>query len=225
MSRYKKLSNLRLMAAAGAAIAVVLGAAGCTTAHQPVAAVVAVPTATTSAAPTPTATPAPARLTFTASVTRRHPFVGNKAGVFVSTMPGARITVVAHLETGDRKKTARADDSGLHTFWFPTGSLPSGYRVDVDIRVSANGQSRSSRTWFTPHLRPPPPPAPAPTAAPPATAAPPPAPSGCFPKASTGNCYEPGEFCPHADAGMRGVAGDGKDILCEDNNGLRWEPV
>jgi len=24
---------------------------------------------------------------------------------------------------------------------------------------------------------------------------------------------------------MRGVAGDGKDILCEDNNGLRWEPV
>jgi len=31
--------------------------------------------------------------------------------------------------------------------------------------------------------------------------------------ASTGNCYEPGEFCPHADAGMRGVAGDGAAII------------
>jgi len=24
---------------------------------------------------------------------------------------------------------------------------------------------------------------------------------------------------------MRGVAGDGEAIICEDNNGLRWEPV
>jgi hypothetical protein len=42
---------------------------------------------------------------------------------------------------------------------------------------------------------------------------------------SSGNCYEPGEFCPHADAGMRGVAGNGEAIICEDNNGLRWEPA
>jgi hypothetical protein len=48
---------------------------------------------------------------------------------------------------------------------------------------------------------------------------------GCYPRASTGNCYEPGEFCPHADAGMTGIAGDGKTIICEDNNGLRWEPA
>jgi hypothetical protein len=32
-------------------------------------------------------------------------------------------------------------------------------------------------------------------------------------------------YLPHADAGMRGVAGDGEAILCEDNNGLRWEPA
>jgi hypothetical protein len=64
-------------------------------------------------------------------------------------------------------------------------------------------------------------------AAPPAPAAPaaPPAPTGCYPKASSGNCYEPGEFCPEADAGMRGVAGDGEAIICENNNGLRWEPA
>jgi hypothetical protein len=63
------------------------------------------------------------------------------------------------------------------------------------------------------------PPAPAPT-----TSAPP-APAGCHPTTSSGHCYEPGEFCPHADAGMTGVAGDGKQITCEDNDGLRWEPV
>jgi hypothetical protein len=38
------------------------------------------------------------------------------------------------------------------------------------------------------------------------TAAPPPAPAGCHPTTSGGNCYEPGEFCPHADAGMTGLA-------------------
>jgi len=48
--------------------------------------------------------------------------------------------------------------------------------------------------------------------------------SGCYPTTSSGNCYEPGEFCPHADAGMTGLAGDGETIVCTDNNGLRWEP-
>lgn len=63
----------------------------------------------------------------------------------------------------------------------------------------------------------------APTAAP---AAPPPAPAsgGCHPKAPSGNCYEPGEFCPAADAGMSGVAGDGKTITCKLVSGrYHWE--
>jgi hypothetical protein len=66
-------------------------------------------------------------------------------------------------------------------------------------------------------------PPPAPSQPPPTTSAPQPA--GCYPRASSGNCYEPGEFCPHADAGMTGVAGDGEKIICTDNNGLRWEPI
>jgi hypothetical protein len=49
-------------------------------------------------------------------------------------------------------------------------------------------------------------------------------PNSCYPSTSSGNCYEPGEFCPTRDAGMSGVAGDGKNIKCQDNNGLRWEP-
>ena len=63
--------------------------------------------------------------------------------------------------------------------------------------------------------------------APPTTVPPPPptaAPAGCYPRASSGNCYEPGELCPTADHGTTGVAGDGERIVCQDNNGWRWEP-
>jgi hypothetical protein len=58
----------------------------------------------------------------------------------------------------------------------------------------------------------------------PPTSSAPPAPAGCHPVTSGGNCYEPGEFCPHADAGMTGVAGDGKAITCKLVSGsYRWE--
>jgi hypothetical protein len=66
----------------------------------------------------------------------------------------------------------------------------------------------------------------------PSSAAPPPpppssaAPAGCHPTAPSGNCYEPGEYCPTADAGMTGVAGDGKTIICELESGrYHWHPV
>ena len=55
---------------------------------------------------------------------------------------------------------------------------------------------------------------------PPQTTQPPP----CYPTTSTGNCYEPGEYCPTADHGMTGVAGNGEPIICKNNNGWRWEP-
>jgi hypothetical protein len=79
---------------------------------------------------------------------------GTTVGVQVSTAPGARITVVAHFEAGDREKTARADATGLHTFWFPLGSAPPGIRVMVTVRVSAHGQNRSTRASFTPRQPP-----------------------------------------------------------------------
>jgi hypothetical protein len=61
-----------------------------------------------------------------------------------------------------------------------------------------------------------------PSAAPSPSAAPP---ASCYPTTSSGNCYEPGEFCSTADHGMTGVAGNGERIVCEDNNGWRWEPA
>jgi hypothetical protein len=65
-------------------------------------------------------------------------------------------------------------------------------------------------------------------APPPQTTAPaaaPTTPSGCSPLTNGGNCYEPGEYCRNSDHGASGVAGDGKRIICEDNDGWRWEPV
>jgi hypothetical protein len=49
--------------------------------------------------------------------------------------------------------------------------------------------------------------------------------SGCQPQTNKGNCYEPGEFCRKGDHGASGVAGDGERIVCEDNDGWRWEPA
>ncbi len=46
----------------------------------------------------------------------------------------------------------------------------------------------------------------------------------CRPLSNAGHCYEPGEFCRHSDRGVKGIAGDGKRIVCRNNDGLRWEP-
>jgi hypothetical protein len=49
--------------------------------------------------------------------------------------------------------------------------------------------------------------------------------ASCYPLSNGGNCYEPGEYCRKSDHGASGVAGDGKKILCENNDGWRWEPI
>jgi hypothetical protein len=49
--------------------------------------------------------------------------------------------------------------------------------------------------------------------------------SGCYPQTNGGNCYQAGEFCRKSDHGASGVAGDGESIVCENNDGWRWEPA
>lgn len=51
------------------------------------------------------------------------------------------------------------------------------------------------------------------------------APAGCSPLSDEGTCYKPGEYCRDDDHGASGVAGDGESIICEDNDGWRWEPA
>ena len=142
-------STQKLKAGAGGAIAVIFALAGCSSAPHTAPVV-----ATAPPTPAPATSPPPPPLTGTASVTQRHPRTGTKVGVQVSTTPAARITVVAHFEAGDRKKTARADTAGRHTFWFPVGTATPTVRVTVDVRVSAHGQKRSVRVWFTPRQPP-----------------------------------------------------------------------
>jgi hypothetical protein len=72
------------------------------------------------------------------------------------------------------------------------------------------------------------PPTAPPTEATPTAMAPPPAPTtpaGCYPLSDEGTCYEPGEYCRDDDHGASGVAGDGEEIICEYNDGWRWEPA
>jgi phosphatidylserine/phosphatidylglycerophosphate/cardiolipin synthase-like enzyme len=85
-------------------------------------------------------------------------------------------------------------------------------------RATFDSDFRHASPWALPKPKPKPKPKPSPTPTPTPT------PSGCYPKTSSDNCYEPGEYCPNADHGMSGVAGDGKAIVCENNNGWRWEP-
>jgi hypothetical protein len=49
--------------------------------------------------------------------------------------------------------------------------------------------------------------------------------AGCYPLSDENTCYEPGEYCRDSDHGKSGVAGDGKAIICEDDDGWRWAPA
>jgi len=64
-------------------------------------------------------------------------------------------------------------------------------------------------------------------AAPPssAPAQPPAAPAGCYPLSNSGTCYRPGEFCRTSDHGRTGRTADGEAIICENDDGWRWEPA
>lgn len=115
--------------------------------------------------------------------------------------------------------------------------------VDVAMRGGTEFDDPTAWTWSsrfnpaptpvptpTPHRAaptpaPPPPPTakPAPPAAPVST----PAPAGpsCYPLSDGGTCYEPGEYCRDSDHGAHGIAGDGEAIVCEDDDGWRWEPA
>jgi hypothetical protein len=58
----------------------------------------------------------------------------------------------------------------------------------------------------------------------PAPATPTTSPSSCHPLSDEGNCYNAGEYCRESDAGVTGIASNGESIICENNDGLRWEP-
>lgn len=195
-------------------------------------------------APTPPATVVPAvkpALACHARATRPHPRDHSTVGVRVTTVPNARVTGVdAWPVINSRRASGRANAQGERTLRFRVGNATPGMQVMIDVHISRNGQKGSCQASFEPRAAVaaavhPPPAAPSSAphpAPPPTTAAPPPPPppapapaATCHPLTNSGKCYEPGEFCRESDAGVVGLAGDGETIKCENNNGLRWEPV
>jgi hypothetical protein len=192
-------------------------------------------------APTPPATVAPAAstpaLACHAQATRPHPRDHSSVGVRVTTVPHARVTGVATWSVTGQSVSGRANAQGTRVLRFRVGNATPGTQAMIDVHISSNGRKASCQASFEPRAAlaaavHPPPPAPSPhPAPPPTTAAPPPppppspAPAGCHPLTDSGKCYEPGEFCRESDAGVIGLAGDGETIKCENNDGLRWEPI
>ena len=134
---------------------------------------------------------------------------------------------------------ARASASDLRCFNLGAAYAPSGRNI-------MNAPSNAAHRWRIVQISPAPgtlvragtaltlrlklahPPAAAAAPSPPSppAASPPPASQvSCYPLSDEGTCYKPGEYCRDSDQGMTGVAGDGESIICEDNDGLRWEPT
>ena len=153
---------------------------------------------------------------------RRLRGVGIVAGVFILLL----IVIAAIHPAGKSTPAANSSASPSATAGLASSPTPN------PVKHAKHKAKHKKRRGVT---RPSPPPAPAPPPAsppaprqtpPPASAPPPPATqASCHPVSNEGTCYEPGEYCRKSDHGVQGVAGDGEAIVCEDNNGWRWEPV
>jgi hypothetical protein len=172
----------------------------------------------------PTASP----LTCSVRLSSKRPRDHSTVTITVHTAAHAHVRLVTALVLAASESAAgRASAHGSWLRRLDVGNSTPGIRVLVAVRVSRSTRKGACQAWLLPRAAAVPvTPRPAPTAS--ATTAPPPppppAPTGCYPKTDGGNCYEPGEFCRDDDHGATGVAGDGKRIICEDNDGWRWEP-
>ncbi len=154
----------------------------------------------------------------------------------IRTAAHAGVTVAGPLALANgQSATGRASADGSRAVRLRVGDATPGAAVVIAVRVTRGDRTGTCQASFRPRPAPviavaaPAQPAVAPSAAPapPPVAAPPPAPkaAACYPLSNEGHCYEPGEFCRDSDHGASGIAGDGKKIICADNDGWRWEPA
>ena len=160
--------------------------------------------------------------------------------VHVQTQASVKVFTVAFFKTVHRAYFAHASTDGRANVTYHVSGATYGRRVPVVVTVVQRQRAATCTTSFTPRRRRghPGPPTPSPTRSSPAPrpsasspsprpphSSPPtsPPPAGCYPRASTGNCYRAGEYCPEADHGMHGIDANGNPIICEDNDGWRWE--
>jgi hypothetical protein len=194
-----------------------------------------------AAAPSPGATGTPTAhksspLACSAQAASSRPADHTIVKIRVRTVAHAQVTATGPLALArGQSAVSRTSAHGTRMLRFRVGDAPPGVAVVITVHVSHDGSSGSCHASLLPRPAPatvvtaPSPPTSPPTSAPapPPTTAPAPPPTtaaSCYPLTDAGNCYEPGEYCRNSDHGMTGVAGDGKKIICEDNNGWRWEP-
>ena len=125
-----------------------------------------------------------------------------------SALAGTRITPTTVTRSAASTRPPTHAPAAVHS---PAATLS---RAAAFSRTSAPRASATHKS--TPRAQPAHSTSPSPSAA---------APASCHPLTNGGNCYEPGEYCRNSDHGVTGVAGDGKTIVCEDNDGWRWEPA
>jgi hypothetical protein len=193
-----------------------------------------------------TATPMASRspLECRAQATSDRPRDHTTVAIKVHTAAHAKVTAISRgASLKNKSVTGSSNVSGNWTLRLRIGNATPGTRIVVTVRVSRHGSAGSCQASLRPRAaavsavaapttqpavaepttQPVASPSPAPVAtqpvASPTTAA------SCYPLSDEGTCYEPGEYCRDDDHGMSGVAGDGKSIVCEDNDGWRWEPA
>jgi hypothetical protein len=140
----------------------------------------------------------------------RRPRVHSTVKIRVRTAAHARVPATS---TNGENASGRASARGQRVLRFRVENASAGTQVFVNIDVTRHSRTGSCQASFRPRRRPTPPPS---------SSAPPPV-ASCYPLTNGGNCYESGEFCRDSDHGVTGIAGNGEKIICEDNNGWRWE--
>jgi hypothetical protein len=199
---------------------------------------------TTDAAsrPTATATATASRspLKCQAQATSRQPRDHTTVTIKVHTVARAEVTATSRLASLRNKHVAGSGNAkGNWAFRVRVGDATPGARVVVAVRVSDHGSTGRCQASFRPRAvassvvaapatqqSAPPSSAPQetqPAAPPPYAPTPPTAAASCTPLSDEGTCYEPGEYCRDDDQGTSGIAGDSESIVCEDNDGWRWE--
>jgi hypothetical protein len=171
-------------------------------------------TVTTDAAlhPSAAATAGQSSLKCQAQATSRQPRDHAIVTIKVHTVAHAKVTVTSRLASLRSKHVAGSSNAmGMWALRVRVGDAKPGVRVIVAVRVSRHGSTGRCQASFRPR------------AAAVSVAAAPATPSSCNPISDEGTCYEPGEYCRDDDHGASGIAGDGESIVCEDNDGWRWE--
>ena len=107
--------------------------------------------ATTSATTTATVPASePGSLSCSASMSDSTPSDNSTTDVIVDTAAGASVTTTAHYKSTNTTHTATANGNGVATVAYEIGRATPGYKVVVDVSVSAGAATASCSTSFTP---------------------------------------------------------------------------